>query len=257
MRLRKVQRMSGSNAQYPQQSGAYAVKVKNGAGWRDFDVARFQISVGQPYHEGDKLEASLAWAGHRFGRIHVCVNDTLQRYNHMHQNGLSENQAFDLCRKHGDGWIIRNQSLLSSSPNVEIHRWEDWRNRPDYQTAHSQIRALFDQNPEFRGAVDQSVRAFWNRRRKNNSLADATKFAEFYRYSRDYLLEEAAVFSLMFEDQAAADIYPGTLLLPCEIFKGRHVPGVPAGLTKGTHNTRIDFRRQTVAVESQPTARVA
>ncbi|CAN0579405.1 unnamed protein product, partial [Laminaria digitata] len=31
----------------------------------------------------------------------------------------------------------------------------------------------------------------------------------------------------------AADIYPGTLLLPCEIFKGRNVPGVPSGLLMG------------------------
>ena len=52
--------MSGSKAtQYPPQDGAYAVKVKNGAGWNAFDTARLQISVGQPYHEGDKLAALL------------------------------------------------------------------------------------------------------------------------------------------------------------------------------------------------------
>ena len=78
--------MSGSKAtQYPPQDGAYAVKVKNGAGWNAFDTARLQISVGQPYHEGDKLAATADWVRHRFGRVIVCVNDTLQRFNHAFQ----------------------------------------------------------------------------------------------------------------------------------------------------------------------------
>ena len=250
--------MKAANCSYPPQTGAYAVKVKNGAGWRDFDVARFQISVGQPYHEGEKLRSTLDWADHRFNSLVVCVNDTLQRFNYMFEDGMSEDEAFNHSLKLGYQWIERNRPLLESLENVSCYRWEDWRKHQSYQASYDQVLSLYANNKEFREAIDQNVMDFWNRRQSRGGLSDHYRFDRFHIHSRDYLLEETAAFSLMFEEQEAADIYPGTLLLPCTVFKGRNIEGAPLGLLKGTHNTRIDFKRQTPhKLEALPSSKVA
>jgi hypothetical protein len=102
--------MSGSR-QYPPQTGAYAVKPKGGADWQRFDTVRLEISVGQQYHEGQKMAATLAWARTRFRGVAVLVNDTLQRFNLMFDKGLSEAEAFR--RTQADG--AASTSTTSSS----------------------------------------------------------------------------------------------------------------------------------------------
>ena len=61
----------------------YAARVKNGAGWRAFERVRLLISVGQPYHEGNKLRAVVDWINRNpsIQEVHVSVNDFLQRHN--------------------------------------------------------------------------------------------------------------------------------------------------------------------------------
>lgn len=220
--------MSGSKAiQYPPQTGNYAVKVKNGAGWQEFDTARLQISVGQPYHEGDKFEATVKWASLRFKKVIVCVNDTLQRFN-LIAEGYSEQEAQRITSDLGREWIERNISLLRSLPNVEIKRWDTWKN-DDYEEVKHQIDELYRENIEFQVAVDTDITGFTKRNDSKPELC------------REYLLEETAVFSKMFRERAV-DIYPGSVLLPCRIFQGRAVKGAPNGLSDG-HFTRIDFKR--------------
>jgi len=179
--------MSGSKAkQYPPQTGAYAVKVKTGAGWQEFDTARLQLSAGQPYHEAEKLRATFNWVGQRFEKVIICANDTLQRFNHE-MDGLTPSEAFSKAESDGREWIERNISSIRSLPNY-------------------------------------------------------TDFERFADLSKRYLLEETAVFSIMFKTEAAVDIYPGSTLLPCTIFQGQTVDGAPDGLGMG-HFSRIDFKR--------------
>lgn len=233
--------MRGSKNEFPPQTGAYAVKVKSGAGWRDFDTARLQISVGQDSHEGDKLDATLDWCKHRFDHVIVCVNDTLQRFNGQFE-GMSQDDAFRRAQSLGDRWITNHGPKVMTLPSAELHRWEHWRSRPDFMKAMVQTRSLFATNAEFRDAIAANIKDFWMRRKRRGGLSDDHRFSEFARLSEQYLLEETAVFSLMFKDKQAVDIYPGSVLLPCVIFAGRDVDGAPDGLGKGAF-TRIDFAR--------------
>ncbi len=45
-----------------------------------------------------------------------------------------------------------------------------------------------------------------------------------------YLLEEIAVFSLMYEQQEAIDIYPGTAIFAALVFQDKDTKGAPSGL---------------------------
>ena len=229
--------MSDSKAiQYPPQSGAYLLKVKNGAGWAGFETARFHISVGQAYHEGDKFHATMAWAKHRFEKVIICVNDTLQRHNYIFE-GMSEAAAFDLAESDGREWIERNLKAIRQLPNVDIRRWEEWRSFPEYENELANIQLMYQSERGVKEAIDNDVLMFWQRRQKRAGLQDQYRFAEFQKNSTNYLVEECAVFSMMFKKDYAVDIYPGSVLLPCVLFKNEGTLGARSF-------TRIDFSKR-------------
>lgn len=209
----------------------YSIKVKNGAGWRDFNVARMHISVGQSKHEGKKLRAALDWASENFERVIICVNDTLQRHNIEFQ-GKKPDAAMAFSEAAGREWIERNLHVVRKLPRFELIRWESWRAHQDYSAHLRRMEALYDTEPSFRLEVDSEIRSFWHRR--GNELPGS--FEDFEKFSKRYLLEECAAFQIMYERDAAADVYPGTTLLPTT---------AQAVLSPDRSRfTRIDFRRQ-------------
>ena len=240
--------------QFPPQTGTYAVKVKTGAGWRDFDTVRLQMSVGMPYHEGDKLAATLDWCRHRFRHVIVCVNDTLQRFNHQF-DGMDPRQAYDKSLADGDSWIERNGAAVAALPSAEVHRWDDWKTWPDFAVSMARTQNLARTNPEFQEALSRNIMDFWQRRQKKTGFTEAHRFAEFSRLSEAYLIEETAIFSQMFKAARAVDVYPGSVLLPCVVFQGRQVEGAPEGLDRGAF-TRIDFASREKARDPAPAAQV-
>ncbi len=224
--------MSNFNNQYPPQTGRYAVKVKSGGGWKGFDTARFHISVGQDYHEGEKFAVTMAWAKSRFTRIMICVNDTLQRHNYCFA-GSETGPAFIRAQMEGDQWIDRNHSAFADLSNVELYRWEHWRSHPAYANEYNEINRQYQEGRPIRQAIDNEVMLFW-RRRQNSSLVEAHRLGAFQKYSTRYLIEECSAFRVMFQQDEAVDVYPGSVLLPCALFKNEG--------TLGKHGfTRIDF----------------
>lgn len=227
---------------FPQQTGIYAVKVKNGAGWRDYDTARLQISVGMPGHEGEKFNATIEWVKHRFDKVIICVNDTLQRFNSLYeQPDLSEYAAFETSKANGDAWIARNKHTFESLKNLTVYRWEDWKASAAYSDDIRIIKDLYETNQGFRGAVEENVQIYWERKYKGKPVLSHF-YEKFVSCSTQYILEETAIFASMYEKEKAADIYPGTLLVPAKFFQENDIPGAPAGF-KDSHHTRIDFKR--------------
>jgi tRNA-dependent cyclodipeptide synthase len=235
-----------SKKQYPAQTGRYVVKVKSGQStdkWQDFLTARFQISVGQEYHEGDKFKAMAHWGRDRFEKIYFCVNDSLQRFNIMFENSLTEDLANSQALEKGDQWINRNMPVIKGIPQAQILRWDELRTRESYSKGHLKTQWLYTNNKEFRQAIDLNIADIWNRRRQlSPTLYSEDKFDEFKGLSKRYLLEEMTIFSQMYESEDAIDVYPGTTLFAATLFQGRKVEGAPEGLGKG-HFSRIDFVR--------------
>lgn len=216
-------------------SNIYTLKVKNGAGWRAFDKARLQISVGQDYHEGEKLLATLEWVNGRFEKVIICVNDTLQRHN-FEFDGHAPDQAYEQSLAAGQEWIARNQGMIDQLNDYEIIRWEEWRADPAYEHGLGVMRRLYAENSGFRKEVDDEVSGFWSRMLKREDAPDSFRFETFRRHSLSYLLEECAIFQLMFARDTAVDIYPGSTLLPCKLGPSQNLGA------RGY--TRVDFRRK-------------
>lgn len=232
--------------QYPEQNGTYLVKVKSGQSthdWKEFNTARLQISVGQEYHESEKLEATINWCKDRFEFVQICVNDTLQRFNLLFEDNISPKIAWFLAERHGNEWIERNKHLFSLLPAFEIKRWEEWKSTSEYSLILKQVRDLYEKNTEFKNAIDSNIESLWFRRKKRiGSCYNDKTYDIFATLSKEYLLEETSIFSLMFEQKNAIDIYPGTAIFGSSLFRGNLPKNAPSGLRK-MHFCRIDFSR--------------
>lgn len=199
------------NIQYPPQTGPYKVKVKGKTEWHDHDTACIDISIGMPYSESDKFNATCLWTGPRFKHAIISVNDTLQRYNHMFETGMSEQDAIELCHKEGHAWIARNIQYLESFESYTINRWDQYLEHPNFKSQLKIVTDRFNQDPDFKQAVNQMVDNIWHRRYHKRTDV-AFRRVEFFDFSTQYLLEEIAVFSNMAQDGIEHHIYPGTFL---------------------------------------------
>lgn len=237
--------------QYPPQTGQYIVKVKNGSQWRDFNTCRLQISVGQAYHEGDKFEATINWVKERFSHVIICVNDTLQRYNYIFEHGISEQHAKQISRIDGDEWIKRNLAVIETLPNYKIYRWDHWIKHPRTEHFYGKARYNYETHEAFYNSMQHTISNLWARKiKQNKSFYENKGFGHFQNLSKQYLLEETAAFSCMFENTHALDIYPGTVLLPSILFNPTDKTALPEGLISG-YFTRIDFLRNTSLTAKQ------
>ena len=195
---------------------AYKVKILKPNTHRAHPVARLDISVGKPNHEGEKLAATMLWARERFQHVIVSVADTLQRHNLMAE-GMPAAEASRASLQAGTVWIERNQALLQG---CTVIRWDERLAHPLY--------------PQF---LDRTEQALLRDKALSQALHDAANdYArrtgiEVSYHRHNYLVEELAVFDMLFGTEPAADIYPGSLLpfWDHDAYQGR------------AHFTRIDF----------------
>lgn len=221
------------------------VKVKRAGGYQDYSAARFHISVGQEYHEGQKFKAAMDWGVENFSKLIICVNDTLQRHNLIFE-GKNPEEAFDIAQQLGSDWVERNSSFISDAmkkaDNVEVVRWETWHKHPDFVEEFQNINFLYDNDTYIQDEINREAEAFWLRRKKANNLSSNFQHEKFLKHSIEYLKEECAIFSIMFREKPpAADVYPGSSLLPCRLLKD--------GIGNSKHGfTKIEFRQTNSSV---------
>lgn len=194
---------NASSIQYPPQTGPYKVFVKDKGLWQKHNIARLQISVGNPKHDGDKFFALAEWAAARFDHVVLIVSDTLQRHNIALQHKFDVEKAYDISLKQGDYWLAQNRKALDILPSKTITRWNDWINHPDYRDAYNALCALYANNANIRSTIDSKACEFAQRR------IEGCSESALLETSIQYILEEVPAFALMFRSERAIDVYPG------------------------------------------------
>lgn len=220
----------------------YSVRVKNGSGWRAYPSVRLMISVGQPYHEGEKLEAVVDWINRNpvISTVHISVNDLLQRHN-LVAIGLPLEKAAKISASEGSLWLARNMPILSEIKVKTFYtRWDEWLLNPEHKKVYAELIAYKLQDAAFAEAIEADSHLLLNRRKKRNeSIPDERVFVH---NSRQYILEELAVFSQQCRHLPAAEIYPGSNLSSAQNLIGKSLPPLLAPLSE-RYFTRIDFAR--------------
>lgn len=210
----------------------YKAKIVQNCSWQQFSTCALTISVGQPYHEEEKLKAAVAWAGQRFERCFVYVADTLQRHNLVLSPDYSLKFAYQIAKKKGDDWIFRNRDVLKSTI---VKRWNDWLSADAFKENHDMVKNLYLENVPLQAAVNADITNYLNKHMKDFSDLPFRR-----QQCLKYILEELAVMNMWGMDGTLVEIYPGSELQSARLL--REMPFAPAGL-KNRKFLGIDFNR--------------
>ncbi|MBU0800569.1 MAG: tRNA-dependent cyclodipeptide synthase, partial [Alphaproteobacteria bacterium] len=158
-------------------------------------------------HDGDKFFALAEWAAARFDHVNLIVSDTLQRHNIALEKNCDEAMAYQISLSIGEKWLLGNRQAIALLPSKTVIRWDHYTGHHDYNSAYEYINSIYWQNDEFRESVVKKAHEFSLR---NSSAIQNMPSDALIQTSINYILEEIAVFSLMFRDEKAIDIYPGS-----------------------------------------------
>jgi tRNA-dependent cyclodipeptide synthase len=162
------------------------------------------ISVGQPYHEGNKLEEILrlikkAYAQDSLPNIKIVLAVTLQRYNLAMEMGKEPKDCEGLAREKGDKWEARYLLAIKKmlGETIQLETWDVWTKHELFQLFLKQIEDYYTESPLFREAIESDIREF-ERRRYPSCFSEAEK-----AYCRAYIKEECAVLKIWEYDQVS------------------------------------------------------
>ncbi|MGI5168421.1 hypothetical protein ACQEU3_29140 [Spirillospora sp. CA-253888] len=184
------------------------------------------VSVGQRYHEEDKLSATVDLVN-RSGIEHltIAVADALQRHNHQ---DLPPDAAYAHALRSGDEWLARNEDVLDRLlVGRDVLRWHTALTDERYGGLRERVEAEYEGNPDYRAAVEATIGRFLERLKARDEHAD---LAAAHAKCLTYLMEECPIIQPLW----AADgydfvIYPqpitDAMAKTREIFVEPHHPG--------------------------------
>ncbi|MCC3769353.1 tRNA-dependent cyclodipeptide synthase [Streptomyces sp. UNOC14_S4] len=155
------------------------------------------VSVGQRYHEGDKLRATVELINRSgFGQVTIAVADTLQRTNYL---SLSHEDAYAKALQEGEDWLERNEKTLGGlTVPHDVLRWDEALSDADYPEFRARIEDAYANNPAYQQAVNATIGKFIDRLTARDPEADTDKA---FRNCLAYLIEECPIIMPMWAHQ--------------------------------------------------------
>ncbi|MEX2939924.1 hypothetical protein [Serratia fonticola] len=147
------------------------------------------VSVGQKYHEGDKLAATVELINaSQFKFCTIAVADTLQRHNDLM---TTPERARTATYTAGSDWLKRNAEILNGlTVPFTVYRWDEALSDPLTAGLHDVISDAYGTNPTYRDAINATISTFVERIIKRDRQADT---ALAFKSCLNYLLEECPI----------------------------------------------------------------
>lgn len=148
------------------------------------------ISVGQRYHEQDKLSSTIHLINaSNFSSCSIMVADSLQR--HTFSESLGGTESEKAARLEGEKWIERNLSILRNlTIPFHIKRWDECLNHPKFKSFKRIVASEYESNSEYADAIDGTIQIFIERAISRDPSLDTKKL---YAGCLEYLLEECPI----------------------------------------------------------------
>lgn len=192
---------------------AFFVSVKSKT--KNIEGSRYllPISIGQPYHEGEKFEAIIALLNQKgFKQGRIIMASVLQRHTlGLIYKGLTEEELTELAYKKGMEWQERNKILLSQLNHpIEIVDWSFFLKTEKYKARLHEMKRLYQEDTDFHDKVDATTQAFLSRwilrgMIKENEIELAVAPC------KEYILEECSVTSIWVGEGFHYVTYPSSL----------------------------------------------
>ncbi|MCP9772311.1 tRNA-dependent cyclodipeptide synthase [Synechococcus sp. Tobar12-5m-g] len=196
-----------------------------------YDSCYLGVSLDNPSFSTAKLIAMTDWIAKRFRSCRVLLGDSLYRLSLLIDNhGLTERQAFVQALHAGGKYINAELPVfdryLNSCP-FEFVYCSDIQQTDSYREYYDIIEDLMKNDTRLVNAVNTFSFQFVQR----HLAVDATSISgnDFLQICQQYLIEELAIFSCLFDSNLYPILYPGSLSIFEEIANGEH-PNLPDSL---------------------------
>ncbi|MCW5590300.1 MAG: tRNA-dependent cyclodipeptide synthase [Legionellales bacterium] len=170
------------------------------------------ISLGQHYHQDDRLEAILQFINTHFQSCHVVIADLLQRHNLMMTENLTEDNASNYLLAQSDRWLERHTPLFEElSIPLKVYRWADWFDSADYRRQRDLTEQAFHEDIVVHSAIMKTSRQFTDKlMRRYPELSKDKERIEWHCHN--YVMEECAVMPLWVREKWNFEVYPAKRL---------------------------------------------
>ena len=181
-------------------------------------------------HSGEALEAMIEWINTQtdFKFVLVGLSDTLNRFTLQHQEKLDYRAARQKARLAGDKWVEKNMPIIRKlSKPYRFVRWDQWflNNEEKINLYKNFYSNLYRNDPILRDAIHKDMNKF-SLRRYNKTITEMPY--EHISSSLDYLIEELAIYSIIFEKIGEATaVYPANELNMLKVIRNGSVQGIP------------------------------
>jgi hypothetical protein len=200
------------------------------------------ISVGQEVHEGDKFAATIDLVNTSFKSCIMLIDDSLQRHSMALDNKQEADDFYQESILAGDLWLQRNKIHYQRLTILEdTIRWDRWLNHPHYFRQQEKIKALINQEPDYKKAFDKTFCEFLRRYYLRLTEKEDFDWERSKRLCLDYLIEECTALSLWPELECQLEVYPSQRNLAMDATHQRLViPSAPHLL----HAVAIKFKNR-------------
>jgi tRNA-dependent cyclodipeptide synthase len=167
------------------------------------------ISVGQPYHEGEKFKATIELLNKHFKECMIIVCDSLQRHTlAIYDETASEEELRRKAVLEGDLWIERNlETIKRLKIPYQITRWDEWLLSPEYQEKQGSIECLYAQDEVFKKISDSDANIFLKRMEKR--IPSINNMEKGFERCLKYIKEECSFDLLLIKKYFSFLVYPG------------------------------------------------
>ncbi|MDJ0727149.1 MAG: tRNA-dependent cyclodipeptide synthase [Prochloraceae cyanobacterium] len=178
-----------------------------------------------------KIMSQVEWISRRFKHCAIFIADGIHRLTLQIKEKLSEERALNKALRLGRESIEYNSFLLDRYRklcNFEFVLASEIQKSSNYAKYYQQLNNLYEKNDKFSYSVNCFARNFLCR---GESIEDRERQDDCFSMSRQYLLEEMAIFTCLAEQNFPTFIYPGDLGIFKEIADGVH-SDIPDALAK-------------------------
>lgn len=166
--------------------------------------ALLMISLDNVMTRGANLEAIIHKINKTFLHCDIMLCDTLNRFNIMAIDDISEYEAYKVALERGNDWLRENEQILKDlSINHRVIRWDEWLKNVNFKSKLNIVQQEFNNNPTYKKALYDTAYQYLSRRKIHASPFASSNLEQCIKY----LQEECAVMLLWGDNGYQYELY--------------------------------------------------
>lgn len=195
------------------------------------------VSINNTFFYGPHFELLLKWVSSYFDECVILIGDYLNRRNEFIFNNKTEKDAIENSLVLGDELYAKINLIITQLPSqkFKLYRWKQFLDdNPTAMKVKDDLENIYNTNENFKSEILQSCTEYITRLLNKKRTISISK-EEAIIQSKEYILEEMAVFSILIEKGFTVQVYPGTQLKVLKDLANGEFPELNTNLKQGIY----------------------